>query len=579
MAAKPQKSTKHPHPAEIGAIHKNWGGRVRIALVYPNQYHVGMSSLGFQSVYRLFNEYDHVVCERAFLPDPSFRQPPVIKTLESGKRLLDTDIIAFSLSFENDYPHILAILDNIGLPLRAEERDDRHPLLIAGGVASFLNPEPMAAFFDCFFIGEAEAIIPHFLQVFEPGNQRRTLLKKIAAKVPGAYIPAFYEVDYNRDGTLAAFKPLEGVPDGVKRVYLEDLADTATCSAILSSDTAFDQTHLIEVARGCPHGCRFCAAGFVYRPPRFRPISALAKDINQASARTDRIGLVGAAVSDLPGLSDLCGQYPDKNLRISFSSLRADGLSPEMLAVLKHSHVKTATIAPDAGSERMRNVINKGITEDAILAAADALVASGIPNLKLYFMIGLPTETGDDVEAIVRLGKKIKHRFLKASRSQKRIGDITISLNCFVPKPFTPFQWVAMAETAVLKKKIKKIKAELSKVANLRVHADIPRWAYIQGLFSRGDRRVADILSLAHTYKGNWARTLKDVSINPDFHVLRQRDLNERLPWDFIDQGIKKSYLQQEYQRAMSARPSPACRVETCNICGICNQASQSQSS
>ena len=572
MAANPQKSTKHPHPAEIGAIRKSWGGRVRIALVYPNQYHVGMSNLGFQSVYRLLNEYDHVVCERAFLPDPSFRQPPVIKTLESGKRLLDTNIIAFSLSFENDYPHILSIFDNIGLPLRAEERDDRHPLLIAGGVASFLNPEPIAAFFDCFFIGEAEAIIPRFLQVFEPDNQRHTLLKKIATKVTGAYIPAFYDVDYNRDGTLATFKPLEAVPADIKRVYLEDLADTATCSAILSPETAFDQTHLIEVARGCPHGCRFCAAGFVYRPPRFRPISALAEDINQASARTDRIGLVGAAVSDLPGLGDLCGQYQDKNLRISFSSLRADGLSPEMLAVLKHSHVKTATIAPDAGSERMRNVINKSITEDAILAAADALVANGIPNLKLYFMIGLPTETGDDVEAIIRLGKKIKHRFLKTSRSQKRIGDINISLSCFVPKPFTPFQWVAMAEMTVLKKKIKKIKTELSKVANLRVHADIPRWAYIQGLFSRGDRRVADILSLAHTYKGNWARTLKDVSINPDFYVLRQRDLNERLPWDFIDQGIKKSYLQQEYQRAMGARLSPACRVETCNICGVCNQ-------
>ncbi|MGD8610039.1 MAG: radical SAM protein [Desulfobacterales bacterium] len=574
MASKPQKSTKCPHPAEIGAVHKSWAGRVRIALVYPNRYHVGMSNLGFQNVYRLLNEYDHVVCERAFLPEPSYKQPPVIKTVESGKSLLDTDIIAFSLSFENDYPHILSILDNINLPLRTDQRGDRHPLLIAGGVACVLNPEPIAAFFDCFLIGEAEAIIPRFLQVFEPGNRRRTMLKKIAAEVPGAYSPVFYDADYNRDGTLAAFTPREAVPDSIKRVYLNDLSDTATCSAILTSDTAFDRTHLIEVARGCPHGCRFCAAGFVYRPPRFRPISSLAEDIKRASTKTDRIGLVGAAVSDLPGLNDLCGQYRDEHLRISFSSLRADALSPEMLAVLKHSHVKTATIAPDAGSERMRSVINKGIAEDAILAAADALVANGIPNLKLYFMIGLPTETGEDVEAIIRLAKKIKHRFLKASRSQKRIGDITVSLNCFVPKPFTPFQWVAMAETAVLKKKIKKIKTELRKVANLRVHADIPRWAYIQGLFSRGDRRVADILCLAHTYKGNWARTLKEVSINPDFYVLRERNLDERLPWDFIDQGIKKSYLQQEYQRAMSARLSTACRVDTCSICGICNQPS-----
>jgi radical SAM family uncharacterized protein len=571
MAPRPVKSKHRPQDSEIGSIHKSWRGRVRFALVYPNRYHVGMSNLGFQSVYRLLNAYDHVVCERAFLPEPSPKHPPIIKTVESGKRLTDADVIAFSLSFENDYPHILSILDNIGLPLQAAQRDDRHPMLIAGGVASFLNPEPIAAFFDCFFIGEAEAIIPRFLEVFEPANKRRRMLRKIARDVPGAYVPAVYDVDYNRDGTIAAFQPRDAAPASIKRMYLKDLNRTATCSAILTPDTAFEQTHLVEVARGCPHGCRFCAAGYIYRPPRFRPTSALADDIDQGILQTDRIGLVGAAVSDLPGLSQLCGQYLDKDLRISFSSLRADALSPQLLSVLKHSDAKTATIAPDAGSERMRRVINKGISEDTILAAVDNLVAHGISNLKLYFMIGLPTETGDDVEAIIRLSKHIKHRFLKASRSQKRMGNITLSLNCFVPKPFTPFQWVAMAETGDLKKKINKIKKELKKVPNLRVHADIPRWAYIQALFSRGDRKVADILTLAHTYGGNWARTLKAVSVNPDFYVLRERDLDEHLPWDFLDQGIKKSYLQMEFQRAMGARPSPACRVDTCNICGICN--------
>jgi radical SAM superfamily enzyme YgiQ (UPF0313 family) len=345
----------------------------------------------------------------------------------------------------------------------------------------------------------------------------------------------------------------------------------------LTSDTAFDRTYLIEVGRGCPHGCRFCSAGFIYRPPRFRPISKLAENINQGISQTDRIGLVGSAISDLPGIADLCDQYRDEDIRISFSSLRADGLSPELLSALKQSKVKTATIAPDAGSERMRKVINKGITEEVILAAADALVANGIPNLKLYFMIGLPTETIDDVDAIIRLCKKIKHGFLKSSRSQKRIGEITISLNCFVPKPFTPFQWVAMDEVGSLKKKIRKIKNELKKVPNIRIHSDIPRWAYIQALFSRGDRRVADILQLAHTHKGNWAQTLKATSVNPDFYVLRNRDVDEQLPWDFIDQGIKKSFLQQEFQRALKALPSPACRVETCNICGVCNQESENR--
>jgi radical SAM family uncharacterized protein len=579
MVSKARKSGGQAHETEIGTIRKSWRGRTRIALVYPNRYHVGMSNLGFQSVYRLLNEYEHIVCERAFLPDTS--QPPAtpLKTLESGRPLSQADVIAFSISFENDYPNVLSIIENIGLPLRSDHRGKRDPLLIAGGVACFMNPEPIAAFFDAFLIGEAEAILPRFVEIFEPRNDKGAALKTIARNVPGAYVPAFYSVDYQQDGTIASFNPVEDVPTSVKRVYLKNLNGSATCSTVLTANTAFDRTYLIEVGRGCPHGCRFCSAGFIYRPPRFRPISLLTENISRAVSLTDRVGLVGAAIADLPGIDDLCHQHLDKDIRISFSSLRADGLSPELLAVLKKSKVKTATIAPDAGSERMRKVINKGITEEAILSAAESLVANGIPNLKLYFMIGLPTESADDVDEIVGLCKRIKHRFLKSSRSQKRIGEITISLNCFVPKPFTPFQWVAMAEIDALKKKIQKIKNELKKVPNFRIHSDIPRWAYIQALFARGDRKVADILSLTHTHKGNWAQTLKSVPVNPDFYVIRDRDLNERLPWDFIDQGIKKSFLQQEFQRAIKALPSPACRVETCSICGVCNQDPQNRPS
>jgi radical SAM family uncharacterized protein len=575
MTSKARKSTEQPIETEVGTVRKSWRGRTRIALVYPNRYHVGMSNLGFQGVYRLLNDYEHIVCERAFLPDATPLPITPLKTLESGKPLSEVDVIAFSISFENDYPNILTILENIGLPLRSDQRGERGPLLIAGGVASFMNPEPIAAFFDCFLIGEAEAILPRFVEVFEPGTTKYAALKTIARNVPGAYVPAFYSVAYQPDGTIASFNPREDVPPTVDRVYLKDLASSATCTAVLTPDTVFDRTYLIEVGRGCPHGCRFCSAGYIYRPPRFRPIALLSDNINRAASLTDRVGLVGAAVSDLPGIDDLCSRHLHQDIRISFSSLRADGLSQELLSILKQSNVKTATIAPDAGSERMRKVINKGITEDTILSAADSLVANGIPNLKLYFMIGLPTETTDDVEAIIGLCKKVKHRFLKSSRSKKRIGEITVSLNCFVPKPFTPFQWVAMAEISTLKIKIQKIKNELKKVPNIRIHADIPRWAYIQALFARGDRKVADILSWAHTHKGNWAQTLKSVPVNPDFYVIRDRDLNERLPWDFIEQGIKKSFLQQEFKRALKALPSPACRVETCNICGVCNQEQQ----
>jgi len=287
---------------------------------------------------------------------------------------------------------------------------------------------------------------------------------------------------------------------------------------------------------------------------------------------TDRIGLVGAAVSDLPEIEKLCGQFHDKGIRISFSSLRADRLTPGLLAALKQSKVKTATIAPEVGTDRLRRVINKGLTEKDILTAASTLVENGIPNLKLYFMMGLPTETVSDVDAIIQLVKKIKHQFLTSSRARKKIGHITVSLNSFVPKPFTPFQWSAMDEVGVLKTKIKKIKNELKKVPNLRINSDVPRWAYIQALFSRGDRKVADILSLAHANRGNWAQTLKTVSVNPDFYVYRERSTDERFPWDFIDHGIKKSFLQREYQRAMQGLTTPACQVDTCRTCGVCKE-------
>lgn len=392
----------------------------------------------------------------------------------------------------------------------------------------------------------------------------------LAREVPGAYVPAFYRTRYKNDGTLESFEPGADVPPKIERIRMDDLDQDATCSAVLTPHTTFEQTFLIETGRGCPHGCRFCSAGFIYRPPRFRPVSQLEASIRQGAQLTDRIGLVGAAVSDLPGIEQLCEKFKDENLRISFSSLRADRLSDSLLAALKQSNVKTATIAPEVGSQRMRKVINKGLTENDILNAATTLVENGIPNLKLYFMVGLPTETAADVDAIISLVKQIKHRFLASSRARKHIGTITVSLNSFVPKPFTPFQWAAMDEVGTLKRKIKKIKTALKKVANLRINTDVPRWAYIQAMLSRGDRKVADILSLAHTNRGNWAQTFKTAPLNPDFYVLRERDLNERLPWDFIDHGIKKSYLQKEYQRAKQAKTTPDCQVEICRICGVC---------
>jgi radical SAM family uncharacterized protein len=577
MVSKTGKSNKRYAESEIGTIRKGCRECIRIALVYPNKYQVGMSSLGFQTVYHLLNNIEDVACERSFLPDETDLHRAKITTIESGRPISDFDIIAFSISFENDYPNLLTILHKADIPLHSNDRGTPHPLVIAGGVACFLNPEPIASFIDCFLIGEAELMLPQFIAGLDNKISRRSLLKNIMHKVPGTYVPAFYETTYHKDGTIRSFEPLLDVPVHIRRTYLKDLSQVSTCSSIITPHTTFDNTFLIETGRGCPHGCRFCSAGYVYRPPRFRSFPIIAKCLDQGVLLTDKIGLVGAAVSDFPSIKELYDYVNHKDIRLSFSSLRADSLCPELISLLKRSKVKTATIAPDAGSERMRKVINKGITEEDILNTAEALVAGGIPNLKLYFMIGLPTETMDDVEAVIKLCKKIKYQFLESSRIKKRIGLITVTVNSFVPKPFTPFQWVAMDDERTLKKKIKTIKDGLKKVANVRVHADIPRWAYIQAMFSRGDRRVSEILTLANKNRGNWAQTLKETPINPDFYVLRERSLDEWLPWDFIDHGVKKSFLKNEYKRALDGKLTAPCPMESCNVCGVCKKVEEGE--
>ena len=536
---------------ESGAIRKDHGGRIKIALVYPNTYPVGMSNLGFQSVYRLFNAIDHVVCERAFLPRTGPFFSTYLKTVETGQPLHYFDIVAFSISFENDYPNLISILSGAKIPLLAEKRSDDHPLIMAGGVACFLNPEPIASFIDLFIIGEAEAVLSRFFEVYDPADDKKELLKNLAGSVPGVYVPSLYEVCYDENGLAEKHEAIiNDIPEKISRSYVEDLSEITTTTTVITPDTSFGNTFLIETGRGCPHGCRFCSAGYVYRPPRFRSLSQLSANLEEGMAVSDRIGLVGAAITDLPDLKALCDRVTDEKIRVSFSSLRADKLSPEVISVLQKSKVKTATIAPDAGSERMRKVIKKGISEADILSATRKLVAAGILNLKLYFMIGLPTETDDDIRAIVELCLKIKQVFLSVSRIKKRMGTITVSINPFVPKPFTPFQWAAMDDINTLKAKIKSITNRLKSVANIRVIAEKPRQAYVQALLSRGDRRVSEILLKHHQNRLNWAMTLKDIRIDTDFYVVRERSTAEILPWEFIDHGVSSEMLLREYKKA-----------------------------
>lgn len=571
----PRSKHRRPDRTETGTVRKPWAGRSTVALAYPNTYSVGMSNLGFQTVYDRLNRMEDVVCERVFLPGPG--EPP--RAIESGRRLPEFDVIAFSVSFENDYPNLIVLLDAAGLPVRSADRNRSHPLVIAGGVACMLNPEPIAPFVDLFLLGEAEPMLSRFADAIRAETDTPARQNAIARHVPGAYVPARYTISYHGDGTIRAMEPVGDAPPRIRRAVATDLSDLSTCSAILTPDTPFDRTYLVEVSRGCPHGCRFCSAGFIYRPSRYRPLQLLERDLEAGCALTDRIGLVGAAVSDLPDLERLCSSIDPSEIRISFSSLRADALTPGLIKTLRESRVKTATIAPDAGSQRMRTVINKGLDEKTILDAAESLVAGGIPNLKLYFMVGLPSETLADVDAVVALCKRIKHRFLKSSRARGRIGEMTVTLSSFVPKPFTPFQWAPMDPVGTLKQKIRRIKDGLKPVANIRVHADIPRWSYIQAILSRGDRRVADMLMLAHRYGGNWAQALKASPLNPDFYAARERGLDECLPWDFIDHGIRKSFLRQEYRRALKGKSSPPCPAEGCVACGACGPGSESTTS
>ncbi len=527
---------------EKGTVYKDHGGKISIALIYPNTYHVGMSNLGFQGIYGILNDMKDVVCERVFLPEDHdiqeyIRTNTEIFSMESKKTLAQFDIIAFSVSFENDYPNIVTILELAKIPFRAEQRDNRHPLMIMGGVCAFFNPEPIAEFFDICFIGEGDELISEFISIYKTSTSRDEVLKK-SLTLEGIYVPKFYNISYGSDGMISSRNSSLNVPATVRRRKVENISKAKIHTIITTPEAAFSEMYLVEAMRGCQWNCRFCVASRIYNPPRKRELESIRQEIMDALSKTKRVGLIGPSLSDYPHIKDVL-EIP--GVEFSITSLRASKKSAELVGLMK-GH-KSISIAPEAGTERLRRVINKKITEEEILYTAKLLFEKGLETLRLYFMVGLPTETRQDIDGLINLVKKIRDVFKK--------GAITLSISTFVPKPFTPFQWHPMERPNEVKERLKIIKKAVQSIRGARAFHDVPKYAYMQGLFSVGDRRISRVLE-GMSNNQDWMKAAQAAGINKDRFIFRNKDISEILPWDFIDMGISKEALWSEYRQALT---------------------------
>ena len=543
---------------EVGYVRKPHGGKLRVALAFPNTYFVAMSNLGFQTIYRLFNAEDDIVCERVFLPPKTelaaqlASGAPLI-TLESQTPVAEFDVFAFSVSFEWDYTNVLTLLRLAGLPARADARTHRHPLIVIGGAVTFVNPEPLALFADVIAAGEGEALVPGLLRAFQSASDRGDLLRRVATE-RGFYIPSFYDVRYADNGTIAAYAPKEGTgaPPVVKKAALKTTeAVDPPATTIFTPETEIGSRFLVEVVRGCANLCRFCWAGYNYLPVRAFPKERILQLAERARPHSNRVGLVSIALCDHPDIEEILTRLVAMGYSISPASLRLDDLTPTIVRLLRESGERTLTIAPEVGSDRLRRVINKTITNDEILAAAELIFSSGFENLKLYFMIGLPTETDEDLVAIRNLTLQLRAIMLAHGRSRGNLGRIVGSVNPLVPKPGTAYQWLPMENDASVERKIKRMRSLMAGIDNVYFNIKSERHSYYQALLSLGDRRVAPAIEAAERNGGNWRAAVAETGVDADFFVFRDRSADTVLPWDIIDGGMKSSFFRAEFDKAM----------------------------
>jgi radical SAM superfamily enzyme YgiQ (UPF0313 family) len=545
---------------EVGHVCKPPGDRIRVALAFPNTYFVGMSSLGMQSVYRLFNAHDDVACERAFLPgrqelaEQAARGLRLI-TLESQTPVADADILAFSVSFEWDYPNVVAMLRLAGLPVRAEERDARHPLVVIGGAVTFLNPEPLAPFADVIAAGEGEVLVPALVDAARRGGGRAAVLHRLAG-TRGFYVPSFYDVRYDGDGRMAGIAPREGT--GAPAVVHKAALPAASLlepphTSVFTPDTEFGSRLLIEVVRGCANLCRFCWAGYNYLPVRAFPAPRILEIAAAARAYAGRVGLVSIALCDHPEIETILRRLVEMGYGITPASLRVEDLTPTILELLRQSGERSVTIAPETGSDRLRRVINKTVTNEEILDRADLIFATGLENLKLYFMVGLPTETDEDLVAIRDLTLEIRERMVRHARARGRLGRIVGSVNALIPKPGTAFQWLPMEDPSATDRKMKRLRALLAGIDNVYFTMKSERHSYYQALLSLGDRRVAGAIEHAERNGGRWREAVREAGLDTGAYVFRDRAADAVLPWDIIDGGMRPGFLRSELDKGLRA--------------------------
>ncbi len=584
---------------EVNAVMKDKErADIRFAMCFPDVYEIGMSHLGIQILYDMFNRRDDIWCERVYSPwndlDQVMRKRKIpLFALESQDPVKDFDFLGITIQYEMCYTNILQLLDLSGIPLSAMERTDEHPFVIGGGPCTY-NPEPLAEFFDLFYIGDGETVyfdlMDRYLEWKRSGAPREDFLR-MAAQLPGIYVPSLYEVSYHEDGTIAAMEPLcPEAPRKVRKELVLDVTNTYYPEKPVVPFIQITQDRVVlEIQRGCIRGCRFCQAGMLYRPTREREIGMLKRTAHAMLKNTgyDEISLSSLSTSDYTHLGELVNflieEFGTRGIRISLPSLRIDAFSLDVMGRIQDIKKSSLTFAPEAGTQRMRDVINKGLTEEDILSGAGQAFDGGWSRVKLYFMLGLPGETEEDVKGIAHLAQKIAERYYEVPK-EKRNGkcQITVSTSFFVPKPFTPFQWARMCTKEEFLDRAYVVNHEMKEQKNqksIRYHWHEADVTVLEGVLARGDRRVGAVIRRAYekgalfdSWTENfrneiWEEAFTECGVDPDFYTVRERAIDERFPWDFIDIGVTRSFLEREWKRAGEGVVTENCRLR-CSGCG-----------